>query len=102
MKASRPAWMPKMNEPLDTDDLQADPRHHEDREHRGDLRDQPAFQRIADAIDDNGCVGTVTRGSYEQQTGVIDARLRRERQPQKQDNEEIATAFTVPSSNLSV
>jgi hypothetical protein len=40
---------------LDADDRKADPGHEEHREHGDDLRDQPALQRVADAVDDDGC-----------------------------------------------
>ena len=52
---------------LDADDRKADPGDQEHRGHGDDLRDQPALQRFADAIDDDGGAGAMLRGSHEQQ-----------------------------------
>ena len=52
MKASRPAWMPRMNELWYADQREPDPGHGKDRKHGQELREQPALQRLADAVDD--------------------------------------------------
>ena len=69
---------------LDADDRKPDPGHEEHRGHGDDLRDQPALQRFADAVDDHGCAGAMPRRRHEQQSLSVDARLRREGQPEKQ------------------
>ncbi len=52
MKASSPAWMPRMNELWMPMIDKPDPGHQKHRDHGDDLRDQPAFQRLADPVDD--------------------------------------------------
>ena len=75
---------------LDADDRKPDPGDEEHREHGEDLRDQPALQRLADAVDDHGGAGAMPRRRHEQQPLAIDARLRREGQPEKQHDKEIS------------
>ena len=62
----------------DADDGKPDPGHDEHREHGDDLRDQPALQRLADAVDDDGGAGAMPGRRDEEQPSVIDAGLRGE------------------------
>ena len=75
-------WMPMIGKP--------DPGHAEHRDHGDDLRDQPALQRLADAVDDHGGAGAMSGRRHEQQSVAVDARLGRKGQPQKQHDEEVA------------
>ena len=92
MKASSPAWMPRMNELGMPMIGKPDPGHEEHRRHGDDLRDQPAFQRIADAVDDNGGAWPMPCRHHEQQPVAVNAWLGGEGEPEEQHDEEIADA----------
>jgi hypothetical protein len=76
----------------DADDGKPNPGHDANRNHHDDLRDQPAFQRLADAVDDQGDAGAMPRRREEQQAVVIDAGLGGEGQPQEQHDEDVSHA----------
>src|SRR5882724_636512 len=86
---------------LDADDREANPGYEKNREHGDDLRNQPALQRFADAVDNHGRGCAVPNWRHEQQPRSVDARLGCERQSEEQYNKEVA-ALTVPRSNFRV
>jgi len=55
-----------------------------------DLRNQPALQRFADAVDNHGRACAVPNWRHEQQPCSVDARLGCERQSEEQYNKEVA------------
>ena len=59
-------WMPMIDKP--------DPGHQKHRDHGDDLRDQPALQRLADPVDDDGGARAMLGRRHEQQAVAVDAR----------------------------
>jgi hypothetical protein len=74
-------WMPMIARPI------GDEKNHE---HGDDLRDQPALQRVADAVHDHGRACAVPNWRHEQQPRSVDARLGCERQSEEQYNKEVS------------